>query len=123
LGRPPGEKGWGRQTFTAPAIAIDFRVGGKALFCMRGKPSPEAPEQDFWSTGTYKEMCTEVVGSPYPGGGEAPKGLAVRQLKRYVSWVQTVKKNQKHRDSHGGLSPQGDSNKPTHIGETLISIE
>src|SRR3989338_6479145 len=30
------------------------------------------------------------VGSSYPGGGEAPKGLAVRQLKRNVSWVQTV---------------------------------
>ena len=30
------------------------------------------------------------VGSPYPGAGEGPKGLAVRQLKRYVSWVQTV---------------------------------
>ena len=31
-----------------------------------------------------------VVGSSYPGGGEAPKGMAVRHLKRYVSWVQTV---------------------------------
>ena len=30
------------------------------------------------------------VGSSYPGGGEASKGLAVRQLKRYASWVQTV---------------------------------
>ena len=30
------------------------------------------------------------VGSPYPGAGEGPKGLAVRQLKRYESWVQTV---------------------------------
>ena len=30
------------------------------------------------------------VGSPYPGAAEGPKGLAVRQLKRYVSWVQTV---------------------------------
>ncbi len=30
------------------------------------------------------------VGSTHPGGGEAPKGLAVRQLKCYVSWVQTV---------------------------------
>ena len=27
------------------------------------------------------------VGSSHPGGGEAPKGLAVRQLKRYASWV------------------------------------
>ena len=32
------------------------------------------------------------VGSRYPGGGEAPKGLAVRQLKSYASWVQTVEK-------------------------------
>ena len=31
------------------------------------------------------------VGSPYPGAGEGPKGLAVRQLKWYASWVQTVK--------------------------------
>ena len=30
------------------------------------------------------------VGSPYPGAGEGPKGLAVRQLKWYVSWVQNV---------------------------------
>ena len=30
------------------------------------------------------------VGSTHPGGGTAPKGLAVRQLKRYASWVQTV---------------------------------
>ena len=30
------------------------------------------------------------VGSSHPGGGEAPKGLAVRQLKRYASWVQSV---------------------------------
>ncbi len=30
------------------------------------------------------------VGSPYPGAGAGPKGLAVRQLKRYASWVQTV---------------------------------
>ena len=30
------------------------------------------------------------VGSTYPGGEEASKGLAVRQLKSYASWVQTV---------------------------------
>ncbi|MDQ1284155.1 MAG: hypothetical protein QG620_503, partial [Patescibacteria group bacterium] len=32
------------------------------------------------------------VGSSHPGAGEGPKGLAVRQLKRYASWVQTVEK-------------------------------
>ena len=30
------------------------------------------------------------VGSSHPGGEEAPKGSAVRRLKWYVSWVQTV---------------------------------
>jgi hypothetical protein len=30
------------------------------------------------------------VGSSHPGAGAGPKGLAVRQLKRYVSWVQNV---------------------------------
>ena len=29
------------------------------------------------------------VGSSHPGAEEGPKGLAVRQLKWYVSWVQT----------------------------------
>ena len=30
------------------------------------------------------------VGSSHPGAEEGPKGLAVRQLKRYVIWVQNV---------------------------------
>ncbi len=30
------------------------------------------------------------VGSSHPGGEEAPKGRAVRPLKRYASWVQNV---------------------------------
>ena len=30
------------------------------------------------------------VGSSYPGAELGPKGLAVRQLKRYASWVQNV---------------------------------
>lgn len=40
------------------------------------------------------------VGSTYPGGGEAPKGLAVRQLKSHASWVQTVE------DLFFGIFPQ-----------------
>jgi|SRR5215813_1139172 len=34
---------WGPKNFTSPACKIDFRVGGKYLFCMR---SPEG--QEFW---------------------------------------------------------------------------
>jgi uncharacterized protein YndB with AHSA1/START domain len=42
---------WGPKNYTSPVCKIDFRVGGKYLFCMR---SPEG--KDFWSTGTYKEI-------------------------------------------------------------------
>ena len=42
---------WGPKDFTAPAIKIDFRVGGTYLFCMR---SPDG--QDYWSTGVYREI-------------------------------------------------------------------
>ncbi len=42
---------WGPKIFTSPACKIDFRVGGKYLFCMR---SPEG--KDFWSTGVYREI-------------------------------------------------------------------
>ena len=53
------------------------------------------------------------VGSSHPGAGAGPKGLAVRQLKRYVSWVQTVNL----------AAPSGDGrmHKSTHIGEVLTT--
>src|SRR3989344_7896841 len=35
-------------------------------------------------------MSTSDVGSSQRGAGEGPKRLAVRQLKWYASWVQTV---------------------------------
>ena len=35
-------------------------------------------------------VISRDVGSSHPGGGEAPKGWAVRPLKRYASWVQNV---------------------------------
>lgn len=50
------KKWWGPKYFTSPFVNIDFRVGGKYLACMRGKPGPDMPEQDFWNTGTYKEI-------------------------------------------------------------------
>ena len=36
------------------------------------------------------------VGSSHPGAEAGPKGLAVRQLKRYASWVQTVRKRSRN---------------------------
>jgi len=42
---------WGPKNFTSPSCKIDFRVGGRYLYCMR---SPEG--QEFWSTGAYREI-------------------------------------------------------------------
>lgn len=49
-------KWWGPKDFSAPHIQIDFRVGGKYLFCMRGAMGAGMPEQDFWSGGIYEEI-------------------------------------------------------------------
>lgn len=45
---------WGPKDFTAPVIKIDFRVGGKYLWCIR---SPEG--EDYWSTGVYREIVEQ----------------------------------------------------------------
>jgi uncharacterized protein YndB with AHSA1/START domain len=45
---------WGPRTFTAPAVEVDFRVGGKSLAAMQ---SPEFNGgRPIWSTGIYKEI-------------------------------------------------------------------
>ncbi len=50
------KKWWGPKDFTAPVVKIDFKVGGKILACMHGVGMPGTEAQDFWSTGTYKEI-------------------------------------------------------------------
>jgi uncharacterized protein YndB with AHSA1/START domain/uncharacterized glyoxalase superfamily protein PhnB len=52
------KKWWGPKTFTAPVVKVDFRVGGKYLYCMR---SPDG--KDYWSTGTFIEIAppTRIV--------------------------------------------------------------
>ena len=44
--------------------------------------SPKSPHR--------REVWHLDVGSSHPGAVFGPKGLAVRQLKRYASWVQNV---------------------------------
>ncbi len=46
---------WGPKDFTAPSIQMDFRVGGKYLFCMHGPKGTEF-DKDFWSAGRFKEI-------------------------------------------------------------------
>jgi uncharacterized protein YndB with AHSA1/START domain len=49
---PEHFKAWfGPKGYTIPSCDIDFRVGGRLLFAMRG---PDG--QDIWCTGTYLEI-------------------------------------------------------------------
>ena len=53
---------WGPNGFTAPFCEMDFRVGGKFLYCMR------APDgQEFWNGGEYHEIVLheKIVSSMY----------------------------------------------------------
>src|SRR4030067_2100135 len=50
------KKWWGPKIFTAPHIAIDLRVGGKYLYCMKSETGEEAWKKSNWSTGIYKEI-------------------------------------------------------------------
>ena len=49
------KKWWGPESFTAPSIKIDLRVGGKYIFAMQG---PKGSEWDrvMYSAGEYKEI-------------------------------------------------------------------
>jgi uncharacterized protein YndB with AHSA1/START domain len=53
---------WGPKGFTAPICKIDFRVGGKFLFCMR---TPDG--QEGWNGGEYHEIVPyeKIVSSMY----------------------------------------------------------
>jgi uncharacterized protein YndB with AHSA1/START domain len=42
---------WGPKGFTAPVCKIDFRVGGKFLYCMRTRDGHEG-----WNGGEYHEI-------------------------------------------------------------------
>lgn len=89
---PEFMKRWfGPETFTAPVVKLDLRVGGRYVNCMR---SPEG--QEVWSTGVYREIveperivCTDafadehgnqVPGSYYGMGEDWPEELLVTFL-------------------------------------------
>jgi uncharacterized protein YndB with AHSA1/START domain len=61
---------WGPKGCTAPVCKMDFRVGGKFLFCMR---TPDG--QDFWNGGEYFEIVVheKIVYSMYFADAEGNK--------------------------------------------------
>jgi len=53
---------WGPKGFSAPVCQMDFRVGGKSLYCMK------APDgQEFWNAVEYHEIVPpeKIVSSMY----------------------------------------------------------
>lgn len=80
------KKWWGPAGFSAPSVKVDLRVGGKYLYCMRGRPGPGLPEQDFWSGGTFKAIVpgqklvvldsfTDDEGNPLPSSAYGMDGF------------------------------------------------
>lgn len=49
------KKWWGPEGFYAPSIKIDFRVGGKYTYCMRG-PKGSPWDKDLYSSGIFNEI-------------------------------------------------------------------
>ncbi len=61
---------WGPKGFTAPVCKMDFRVGGKSLFCMR---SPDG--QECWNAIEYREIVPQekIVSLMYFADSEGNK--------------------------------------------------
>jgi len=49
------KKWWGPEGFTAPSIKVDFRVGGKYIFAMKG-PAGSEWDKVMYSAGVFKEI-------------------------------------------------------------------
>ena len=64
-------------------------LDGKAV-AQQIKGTPGITGLSPLSVHSGEEVWHLDVGSSHPGAGAGPKGLAVRQLKRYASWVQNV---------------------------------
>lgn len=89
------KKWWGPKNFSAPVIKLEFKPGGKYLYCMRGSIAPGEPEQDFYSGGEFLEIVpqekivltdyfTDAEGDFVPpshyGMGEMPERMKVTIL-------------------------------------------
>jgi len=90
---------WGPTGFTSPSCKIDFRVGGKFLFCMRA-PKEFQGGKDFYTSGVYKKIVPltlieftqslsdkdgnridpATMGMPPDFPGEIPSALAFKRV-------------------------------------------
>jgi len=95
---------WGPKIFRAPVCQIDFRIGGKYLFCMQSDEGEEAWKKGIWSTGTYKEIvplekivCTDsfadekghIVPSSHYGMEGMPEELGIELVFEEIAGEKT----------------------------------
>ena len=80
-----------------PTSRADTKVGLSDPVELNGKAIAQRTKVTLGITGLSPprvhidgEVWHLDVGSSHPGAVFGPKGLAVRQLKRYASWVQNV---------------------------------
>lgn len=68
------KKWWGPKNFWSPSVKIDFRVGGKYIYCMHG-PKGSEYDRDLYSAGIYKEIVPgkKLVVSDYFSDSEGNK--------------------------------------------------
>ena len=65
---------WGPKDFYSPSIKIDFRVGGRYIYCMRG-PKNSPWDKDLYSAGVYREIVPleKLVVSDYSSDKDGHK--------------------------------------------------
>lgn len=101
---------WGPEGFSAPSMIVDFRVGGKYIYAMRG---PKGSEWDrvMYSAGIFKEIVSPSAASA--------KGGRVRQAKIVATDYFSDKNGNKISPSDEGQS----ANFPTEMNSTILFEE
>ena len=80
-----------------PTSRASAKAGESELICTRGSRRDQRIKVTPGITGLLRPSVHSDgavwhldVGSSHPGAVAGPKGMAVRHLKRYASWVQNV---------------------------------
>jgi uncharacterized protein YndB with AHSA1/START domain len=113
---------WGPRDYTTTDWKIDFRVGGKYVYCMRS----EDGEQAIWATGVYREIvpperivCTDSFadenGNVVPASHYDMEGDFALEMILTITFEELPGGGTKMTLEHAGL-PAGDMQEGAGIG-------
>ena len=117
---------WGPKIFTAPTVEIDFRVGGKWLYCMQSDQGEDAWKKGIWCTGVYKEIVpfekivttdcfADENGNVVPASYYGMDGEFDREMIITVTFEEVEGGKTKMTLTHSGL-PAGEHTQGAHVG-------